>query len=79
MHYVMGGVMVDAETQMSTVPGLFAAGECSAGLHGATAWAAIRYPTFWFLDSAQGNSRRNTLKEERAGQGQYRRSRRCGP
>ena len=35
MHYVMGGVMVDAETQMSTVPGLFAAGECSAGLHGA--------------------------------------------
>jgi len=35
MHYVMGGVMVDAETQMSDVPGLFAAGECSAGLHGA--------------------------------------------
>jgi succinate dehydrogenase / fumarate reductase flavoprotein subunit len=35
MHYVMGGVMVDPETQMSTVPGLFAAGECSAGLHGA--------------------------------------------
>ena len=35
MHYVMGGVMVDPDTQMSTVPGLFAAGECSAGLHGA--------------------------------------------
>jgi succinate dehydrogenase / fumarate reductase flavoprotein subunit len=35
MHYVMGGVMVDPETQMSTMPGLFAAGECSAGLHGA--------------------------------------------
>jgi succinate dehydrogenase / fumarate reductase flavoprotein subunit len=34
-HYVMGGVRVDAETQMSTVPGLFAAGECAAGLHGA--------------------------------------------
>ena len=34
-HYVMGGVRVDAETQMSTVPGLFAAGECGAGLHGA--------------------------------------------
>ena len=30
-HYVMGGVRVDAETQMSTVPGLFAAGECAAG------------------------------------------------
>ena len=34
-HYAMGGVRVDAKTQMSTVPGLFAAGECAAGLHGA--------------------------------------------
>ncbi len=34
-HYVMGGVRVDPETQMSTVAGLFAAGECGAGLHGA--------------------------------------------
>jgi succinate dehydrogenase / fumarate reductase flavoprotein subunit len=34
-HYVMGGVRVDGETQMSTVPGLFAAGEVAAGLHGA--------------------------------------------
>ena len=34
-HYAMGGVRVDAETQMSSVPGLFAAGECAAGLHGA--------------------------------------------
>jgi succinate dehydrogenase / fumarate reductase flavoprotein subunit len=34
-HYVMGGVKVDGETQMSDVPGLFAAGECAAGLHGA--------------------------------------------
>ena len=34
-HYMMGGVQVDAESQMSTVPGLFAAGECGAGLHGA--------------------------------------------
>ena len=34
-HYMMGGILVDAETQMSTVPGLFAAGECAAGLHGA--------------------------------------------
>jgi succinate dehydrogenase / fumarate reductase, flavoprotein subunit len=34
-HYMMGGVRVDAETQMSKVPGLFAAGECGAGLHGA--------------------------------------------
>jgi succinate dehydrogenase / fumarate reductase flavoprotein subunit len=34
-HYMMGGVRVDGDTQMSTVPGLFAAGECAAGLHGA--------------------------------------------
>jgi succinate dehydrogenase / fumarate reductase flavoprotein subunit len=34
-HYAMGGVRVDADTQMSNVPGLFAAGECAAGLHGA--------------------------------------------
>jgi succinate dehydrogenase / fumarate reductase flavoprotein subunit len=34
-HYVMGGVRVDGDTQMSTVPGLFAAGESAAGLHGA--------------------------------------------
>jgi succinate dehydrogenase / fumarate reductase flavoprotein subunit len=34
-HYMMGGVRVDPETQMSSVPGLFAAGECGAGLHGA--------------------------------------------
>ncbi|MGH9327701.1 MAG: fumarate reductase/succinate dehydrogenase flavoprotein subunit [Terriglobia bacterium] len=34
-HYVMGGVRVNADTQMSDVPGLFAAGECAAGLHGA--------------------------------------------
>ncbi|MDP6479102.1 MAG: fumarate reductase/succinate dehydrogenase flavoprotein subunit [Phycisphaerales bacterium] len=34
-HYVMGGVKVDADTQMSRVPGLFACGECGGGLHGA--------------------------------------------
>jgi len=34
-HYIMGGVRVDADSQMSTLPGLFAAGECAAGLHGA--------------------------------------------
>ena len=34
-HYVMGGVRVDAETQMSNIPGLFAAGECAAGINGA--------------------------------------------
>ena len=35
LHYFMGGVKVDADTQMTCVPGLFAAGECAAGVHGA--------------------------------------------
>lgn len=34
-HYIMGGIRVDGDTQMSTIPGLFACGECAAGLHGA--------------------------------------------
>jgi succinate dehydrogenase / fumarate reductase flavoprotein subunit len=34
-HYIMGGVHVNADTQMSDVPGLFAAGECAAGINGA--------------------------------------------
>ena len=34
-HYMMGGVRVEAETAATTVPGLFAAGEVAAGLHGA--------------------------------------------
>ncbi|MGE4620001.1 MAG: FAD-binding protein, partial [Planctomycetota bacterium] len=35
LHYYMGGIRVDGQSQMTNVPGLFAAGECSAGLHGA--------------------------------------------
>ena len=34
-HYVMGGIRVDADTQESTIPGLFAAGECASGINGA--------------------------------------------
>ena len=35
LHYFMGGIRVDADTQQTSVPGLFACGECAAGLHGA--------------------------------------------
>lgn len=35
MHYIMGGIRVNADTGESRVPGLFAAGECSGGMHGA--------------------------------------------
>src|SRR5207244_9010518 len=34
-HYIMGGIHVDPDMQMSRVPGLFAAGECAAGINGA--------------------------------------------
>src|SRR3989454_424056 len=34
-HYIMGGIRVDSDTQMSAVSGLFAAGECAAGINGA--------------------------------------------
>jgi succinate dehydrogenase / fumarate reductase, flavoprotein subunit len=34
-HYMMGGIRVEGDSQMSSVPGLFAAGEAAAGLHGA--------------------------------------------
>jgi succinate dehydrogenase / fumarate reductase, flavoprotein subunit len=34
-HYVMGGIRVDADSQMSSIPGLFAAGECASGINGA--------------------------------------------
>jgi len=34
-HYIMGGIRVDPDTQMSGLPGLFAAGECAAGINGA--------------------------------------------
>ena len=34
-HYVMGGIRVDADTAASTIPGLYAAGECAGGMHGA--------------------------------------------
>jgi succinate dehydrogenase flavoprotein subunit len=33
-HYVMGGIEVDADTELSAVPGLYAVGECSGGMHG---------------------------------------------
>jgi succinate dehydrogenase / fumarate reductase flavoprotein subunit len=35
LHYFMGGIRVDADSQQTNVPGLFACGECAAGLHGA--------------------------------------------
>src|SRR4029434_9777889 len=35
MHYIMGGIRVDADSQMTTIAGLYAAGECASGINGA--------------------------------------------
>jgi succinate dehydrogenase / fumarate reductase flavoprotein subunit len=35
MHYIMGGIRVDGDSQMTNIPGLFAAGECASGINGA--------------------------------------------
>jgi succinate dehydrogenase / fumarate reductase flavoprotein subunit len=50
-HYTLydGRHRVDAETQMSTLPGLFAAGDCGAGLHGANRLGGIHFQIFWCL------------------------------
>ena len=45
MHYIMGGLSVEPETGDATLPGLFAAGEASGGMHGANVSAATRSPT----------------------------------
>src|SRR5580698_1814934 len=68
MHYVMGGVMVDAETQMSTVPGLFAAGECSAGLHGANRLGGNSLSDLLVFGQRAGEFAAKYAKENGAGQ-----------
>jgi succinate dehydrogenase / fumarate reductase flavoprotein subunit len=67
MHYVMGGVMVDAETQMSSVPGLFAAGECSAGLHGANRLGGNSLSDLLVFGKRAGEFAAKYAKENRPG------------
>ena len=69
-HYVMGGVRVDGDTQMSDVPGLFAAGECAAGLHGANRLGGNSLSDLVVFGKLRGRVRR----EVREGQAARRRS-----
>ncbi len=62
-HYMMGGVQVDAESQMSTVPGLFAAGECAAG----TAWRQSPGRKFAVGSAGLRQTRRRVCREVREG------------
>src|SRR6185436_8232151 len=66
-HYAMGGVRVDADTQMSTVPGLFAAGECAAGLHGANRLGGNSLSDLLVFGKRAGASAARFAKENGAG------------
>lgn len=67
-HYVMGGVRVDGDTQMSTVPGLFAAGEVAAGLHGANRLGGNSLSDLLVFGKRAGESAAKFAKERSAGQ-----------
>jgi succinate dehydrogenase / fumarate reductase, flavoprotein subunit len=67
-HYVMGGVRVDPETQMSNVPGLFAAGEVAAGLHGANRLGGNSLSDLLVFGQRAGKFAANFAQRSAAGQ-----------
>ncbi len=66
-HYVMGGVRVDADTQMSNVPGLFAAGECAAGINGANRLGGNSLSDLLVFGKRAGEYAAKYAKENQAG------------
>jgi succinate dehydrogenase / fumarate reductase flavoprotein subunit len=66
-HYIMGGIRVDADTQMATVPGLFAAGECAAGLHGANRLGGNSLSDLIVFGKRAGDHAASWAKEHPAG------------
>jgi succinate dehydrogenase / fumarate reductase flavoprotein subunit len=67
-HYAMGGVRVDPDTQMSSVPGLFSAGECTAGLHGANRLGGNSLSDLLVFGKLAGECAARYAKEHQAGQ-----------
>ncbi len=67
-HYMMGGVRVDADSQMSSVPGLFAAGECAAGLHGANRLGGNSLSDLLVFGQRAGQFAAQFARERNAGQ-----------
>ena len=59
-HYVMGGVRVDGDSQMSTLPGFSPRASAAAVYMARTASAEIRCPIFLCLECALANTRRST-------------------
>jgi succinate dehydrogenase / fumarate reductase flavoprotein subunit len=64
-HYIMGGVRVDADTAAATVPGLFAAGEVAAGLHGANRLGGNSLSDLVVFGKRAGPRRRTTRARSR--------------
>jgi succinate dehydrogenase / fumarate reductase flavoprotein subunit len=67
-HYVMGGVRVDADTQMSRIPGLFACGECAAGINGANRLGGNSLSDLLVLGKRAGEFAAKFARESQAGQ-----------
>jgi succinate dehydrogenase / fumarate reductase flavoprotein subunit len=67
-HYIMGGVHVNAETQMTNVPGLFAAGEVAAGLHGSNRLGGNSLSDLLVFGKRAGEFAAKFAKESHAGQ-----------
>src|SRR5437660_1391601 len=67
-HYIMGGVRVDAETQMSRVPGLFACGECAVGINGANRLGGNSLSDLIVFGKRAGEHAGKFAKENRATQ-----------
>jgi succinate dehydrogenase / fumarate reductase, flavoprotein subunit len=67
IHYAMGGIRVDAETAAATVPGMFAAGEVAAGLHGANRLGGNSLSDLLVFGKRAGEAAAAAAKEKPAG------------
>jgi succinate dehydrogenase / fumarate reductase flavoprotein subunit len=66
-HYMMGGIRVEAETGQSTVPGLFAAGEAAAGLHGSNRLGGNSLSDLLVFGKRAGNAAADYAKSVESG------------
>jgi succinate dehydrogenase / fumarate reductase flavoprotein subunit len=67
-HYIMGGIRVDADTQMSCVSGLFAAGECAAGINGANRLGGNSLSDLLVFGKRAGEFAANFARQQSTGQ-----------
>jgi succinate dehydrogenase / fumarate reductase flavoprotein subunit len=75
-HYIMGGVRVEPDTGAATVPGLFAAGEAAAGMHGANRLGGNSLSDLWCSAGGPEQARRSMRRAPGVLRFRMRRSRR---